>query len=333
MNRDLHVVLGATGGVGAALVTELAAQGHAVRAVSRSGRAPIQGVVTLDADITDPAALATATAGATVVYHAAQPPYTRWPDQFPAMTRAIAGAAAAADAKLVMADNLYSYGAVPGGYGPESPSGPMTESTPSRASGPKGLVRERMAQDLLARHRAGAVRVTIGRLGDYFGPGGTASLVGADLFAGAVAGNAASWPGPNGDLHSFSFLPDAARALVTLGTEDRADGQIWHLPHADAITPAAFIALVQDTAGARRRIRRIPAAALSLVGLVNPMVKELGELRYQLDRPFVIDHSHFDRTFGGRATPHAQAIAATLAAFAPDTDTNPCSPVLEGNRS
>lgn len=201
------------------------------------------------------------------------------------MTRAIADAAAAADAKMVMADNLYSYGAVPGGYGPESPSGPMTESTPSRATGPKGRVRARMAQDLLAMHRAGAVRVTIGRLGDYFGPGGTSSLVGADLFAGVLAGKAAIWPGPSGHLHSFSFLPDAARALVTLGTEDRADGQIWHLPHADAITPAAFIALVQDAAGARRRVRRIPAAALALVGLVNPMVKELGELRYQLDRP------------------------------------------------
>jgi NAD(P)-dependent dehydrogenase (short-subunit alcohol dehydrogenase family) len=50
----LHVVLGGTGGVGAALVGELAARDLAVRAVSRSGRAVVEGVDAIAADVRDP---------------------------------------------------------------------------------------------------------------------------------------------------------------------------------------------------------------------------------------------------------------------------------------
>jgi hypothetical protein len=46
---------------------------------------------------------------------------------------------------------------------------------------------------------------------------------------------------------------------------------------------------------------------------VNPALRELGETWYQRDRPFVIDASKFQRTFGPLVpTPHRQAVAATL---------------------
>ena len=45
--------------------------------------------------------------GASVVYHAANPPYQRWLAEFPAMNAAIIDAVADAGAKLVFADNLY----------------------------------------------------------------------------------------------------------------------------------------------------------------------------------------------------------------------------------
>jgi uncharacterized protein YbjT (DUF2867 family) len=62
----LHVVFGATGAIGGAVVTELLHTGRTVRAVSRSGRAP-DGAQGLAADASDRAQAARAAAGAAVI--------------------------------------------------------------------------------------------------------------------------------------------------------------------------------------------------------------------------------------------------------------------------
>jgi len=155
MNGDeLHVVLGASGGTGSAIVRELIFRGHRVRAVSRGGGAP-DGAEGMKADVSTREGARAAVQGASVVYHAAQPPYTRWPEEFPPMTDAILDGAASAGAKLVFADNLYM-------YGPGNPQ-PITEETPQRATGRKGRTRILMAERLLEAHRSGSVRVAIGR--------------------------------------------------------------------------------------------------------------------------------------------------------------------------
>ncbi|HXV94245.1 MAG TPA: NAD-dependent epimerase/dehydratase family protein [Pseudonocardia sp.] len=320
MTQDLHVVLGATGGVGAALTRELVDRGLLCRAVSRSGGGGVPGAEPFAADLTGPDALRAAVSGAAVVYHAAQPAYTRWAAEFPAMTRTVVDAAAAAGAKLVMVDNLYMYGAVPGGHGPGTAAGPLTERTPHRARGAKGRVRAAMAAELLDAHAAGRLRVTIGRLADYYGPGGVTSAVGAELFEGALAGRTATWFGSADHLHTFIHLPDAAHALVTLGTEAAADGRAWHLPSAPPLTPREFVGLVQRAAGAPERMRVVPAWAVRAAGIVNPMARELAELAYQVRAPFVVDHSAFDAQFGSASTqaptPHETAVERTVAWFA-----------------
>ena len=93
MNDELHVVLGASGGTGSALVEELIRRGHRVRAVSRGGGAP-EGAEGMKADVSTPDGATAATAGAAVVYHAAQPAYTKWAEKFPAMTDNVIGGAA-----------------------------------------------------------------------------------------------------------------------------------------------------------------------------------------------------------------------------------------------
>src|SRR6516162_7690418 len=95
-DESLHVVFGATGAIGGAVVGALVRAGRSVRAVSRSGRAPEE-VQSVAADAADPAQAAAAAAGASVVYHCASPPYTKWPELFPALTRSILGAAESAD--------------------------------------------------------------------------------------------------------------------------------------------------------------------------------------------------------------------------------------------
>jgi nucleoside-diphosphate-sugar epimerase len=75
-----HVVLGAAGGTGSAVVRELAARGLRVRAVTRRGAADApDGVEQLAADVGTAEGARQASEGAAVVYHCAQPPYTKRP--------------------------------------------------------------------------------------------------------------------------------------------------------------------------------------------------------------------------------------------------------------
>jgi nucleoside-diphosphate-sugar epimerase len=302
---ELHVVLGAGGGVGGALVEELVAQGRQVRAVSRSG-GPRAGAETRAADVGTPDGAATAVEGASVVYHAAQSPYTDW-SPFPAMTRTIAEAAGAAGAKLVLADNLYMYGPV---------DGPLREDSPMRPTSTKGQIRLEMAEQLLSMHRAGTVRVTLGRASDYYGPGGTNSSLGEQLFGPAVRGKKVRWLGDPDVPHTEHYLGDIARGLIVLGTRDEADGEVWHLPAAPATTGRAFVELISRAAGHPVAFTPTSRGMVRLAGVFVPVVRAIHEVMYQWEAPFTIDASRFQATFGPFATtPHEEAVAATVAWF------------------
>jgi nucleoside-diphosphate-sugar epimerase len=308
---DLHVVLGASGGIGGAVVRELARRGHRVRAVNRAGDADApEGVERLAANVSDPAGARAATAGAAVVYHCAQPPYTDWPARFPPLTAAVTDGAAAAGAKLVMADNLYL-------YGPHD--GPLTEDLPAVATGRKGRVRAEMAEGLLAAHRQGRVRVAIGRASDYYGPGGLLSVTGERLFRAALAGKTVRWVGRLDQPHSLSYLEDVAAGLATLGEREEADGQVWHLPAAEPLTGRQFLQLVVEASGGRSRIATNSAAMTRLAGVFVPFIREVGEQLYEFQAPYVLDWSKFQRAFGPfTPTPHPEAVARTVAWFRGD---------------
>jgi nucleoside-diphosphate-sugar epimerase len=301
------VVLGSGGGTGRAIVDELVRQGRRVRAVSRSGRVAglAPSVEQIAADLYDVASATEAVAGASVVYHAAQPPYAEWVGNFERLNASVASAAGAAGARLVFTDNLYMYG--PGGS-------PMTEATPQRATDRKGAQRIRLAADLLARHDRGEVEVAIGRSSDYFGPHGVNTGVGERAFGALLSGKAAAGVGSIDQPHSFSYLPDLARAMVVLGDRDEAAGRAWHLPVTEPITVRALVERAAGLAGVPPKVRVDGPLALRLAGLFVPMAREVGVVLYQWTEPFISDWSAFEAAFGPfKRTPLDEALAATVA--------------------
>ncbi|SDE31599.1 NAD-dependent epimerase/dehydratase family protein [Glycomyces harbinensis] len=302
-HADLHVVLGATGAIGKAVAAELAARGHAVRAVSRTASGP----GTVRADITTAEGAARACEGAAVVYQCAQPPYAEWANEFVGLTDTVLSGVERAGARLVAADNLYMYGPV---------EGPLHEELPYAARFPKGRARAAVAEMILAAHKEGRVRATLGRASDYFGPGGLNTVLGAAIFGAAARGKTARWCGELDEPHTVAYLPDVAAALVTLGEDPKADGHAWHLPAGPALTGGEFLDLVWKAAGGKPRSAGLSRGTQRLIGLFNPVVKELGETWYQRDRPWVVDDTAFRASFGALATtPHEEAVAATLAWF------------------
>ena len=164
-------------------------------------------------------------------------------------------------AKLVFADNLYVYG---------PPDGPMTEETPQRAQGKKGRIRIEMAAAILRAHAEGRLRCTIGRSSDYYGPAGTGTTAGDNLMKPALRGKRARWLGSLDQPHTLNYLEDMARALVTLGERDEADGQVWHLPAAEPLTGRQFLTLVYEAAGHPPKAGVASRPMIRLVGRVQP---------------------------------------------------------------
>jgi nucleoside-diphosphate-sugar epimerase len=111
---------------------------------------------------------------------------------------------------------------------------------------------------------------------------------------------------------TYSYVPDIAAGLATLGMDARAAGQVWHLPGPQTVTTRALLDLVAGEAGHPVAIRSVPRLAVRALGLINPMMRELAEMAYEFDEPFILDTTRFQTTFGPAGTRLATAIAATV---------------------
>jgi nucleoside-diphosphate-sugar epimerase len=302
---ELHVVFG-TGPLGLAVMRELRRRGKHVRMINRSSRIRFEKDLQTEVggiDAADPAQTREACEGAVVVYHCIGLPYPRW-TEFPSIAAGIAEGTASAGAKLVYADNLYAYGAV---------SRPMTEDLPLNATTKKGRIRAGIAQSLVSAHNAGKVRVAIGRGSDFFGPFATdAAMMGSRVFGRALAGKSAQAIGDPDRLHTYTFIDDFGKALVTLGERDEALGKAWHVPSAPAITTRRIVERVYGEFGQRTKLSTAPRVAIALLGQFDENVRELREMLYQFERDFVMDSSRFESTFGAQPAPLDESIRQTL---------------------
>ena len=306
-NNEYHVIFG-TGPVGIAIMDELMAKGKQVRMVNRSGNADVPGGVQVTAgDASNPEVTKELCKDAAVVYQCTNPPYTKWLELFPALQAGVLEGAASAGAKLIVMDNLYMYGSTGGK--------PMTEDMPYSATTRKGKLRAKMADDLMAAHKAGKVQVAIGRASDYFGPRGLVSAMGERVFYPALAGKGAQIMG-NPDLpHTQSYIPDIGKGLVILGEREEALGQVWHLPSPKPVTQREFLEIVYKEAGHPLKMQVMPKLMLNALSLFVPILREVKEMLYEFEEPFVMDHSKFDQAFGNIATPLEEAIATTVEWF------------------
>ncbi len=295
-----------TGPLGLAVMRELRSHGKRVRMVNRSSRVRFEKDLQTEVggiDAADPAQAREACEGAAVIYHCVGLPYTRW-TEFPPIAAGIVEGAASAGAKLVYADNLYAYGAV---------DRPMTEDLPLNAATKKGRIRAGIAQSLMSAHNSGKVRVAIGRGSDFFGPFATdAAMMGSRVFGRALAGKSAQAIGNPDWLHTYTFIDDFGKALVTLGRRDDALGNAWHVPSTPAITTRSFVEKIYDELGKRTKLSAAPRFAIALLGRFDENVRELREMLYQFERDFVMDSGRFESTFGARPTPLDESIRQTL---------------------
>ncbi len=298
----LHVVIGARGGAGFALVQELASQGRRVRGVTRTGRLDELDVETAAGDALDRTSLLAACQGASIIYHCANVPYPEWLAKLPLMMSNVIQVAGQTNAPLVYADNLYAYG---------KSEAPFTEETPYHPMGRKGALRAQLANTLLEAHRRGSVRAVIGRASDFFGSRAN-STAGNLVMRNLIAGKKAMWIASLDAPHTFTYLPDFARGLISLAGHEEAWGQVWHVPTDVPLTGRQFLTLASEYAGVKPNLGAYSRSTMRLVALFSPLVREALEEYYQFEAPFIMDSSKFAHAFGAQVTSNEEAISRTV---------------------
>ncbi|WP_327111979.1 NAD-dependent epimerase/dehydratase family protein [Nocardia sp. NBC_01730] len=300
---SIHIVIGA-GPAGSATALLLADRGDQVRLITRRGTGPQhRRIERIAADATDSSSLSTHSAGATAIYQCAQPEYHRWPTDFPPLIQSTISTAEKTGAVLVTAGNLYGYGAV---------DAPITEQHPLRPNSTKGRTRAELWNAALTAHQAGRIHTAEVRGSDYLGAGANSAFTVMVLPA-VHAGKPALFPGDLDAPHSWTVIDDMARTLVAVADDETAWGRAWHAPTAPPLSVRALAELTADLAGAPpARVRHMPAAVLWAGGLFDSNAREMREVRYQFDQPFVLDSAAASATFGIEPTATAVAVQATL---------------------
>jgi nucleoside-diphosphate-sugar epimerase len=296
MDPDCHVLFGA-GQVGYPLAERLLAAGKRVRVAKRTaGHVPPDCEVVLG-DAADTTFCVQAARGATTIYHCMNPPYDArvWAEKVPRYMDNLIAAAAQTNARLVVLDNLYMLG---------RPQGrPLDEDTPINPCSRKGEIRARAAQRLIEAHRRGDIVATSGRASDFYGPGGSLTGLGDFFWPRALAGKTAYSPYPLDAIHTYHYIPDVAAGLAALGcAEADAFGRPWMLPCAPAGTLRDLVERLARTLGRPIKVAQLPRWILKTMAIAMPLMRELDEMLYQWDEPFVVDDRHFRERFGLGAT-------------------------------
>jgi nucleoside-diphosphate-sugar epimerase len=303
----MHTILGANGVIGRELSLALAGAGQRVRQVGRHPRCVNPPDELVVADLLDAEATRNAVAGSTVAYLVAGLKYDTdvWREQWPrVMTHAI-DACRHAGCRLVFFDNVYAYGRV---------DGAMTEQTPFNPCSRKGELRARIATRLLDTMRDGTLQAMIVRAADFYGPGALQSFPHATVFERLRKGKAPQWVGNPSAVHSFTYTPDAGRAVAVLGRAADAYGQTWHLPtSSEPSTGEGFVRLACELADQPYRLQTMPRWMLRALGLFVPVLRENDEMMYQFEHDYRFDSRKLQAAFGLAPTSYRQGIAETLA--------------------
>ncbi len=230
-----------------------------------------------------------------------------WRKSWPVAMGNFIAACETTGARAVFIDNLYM-------YGPQT--APLVETTPLTDFGVKPAVRAEATRMWMESSAAGRARIAALRGPDFYGPGVGLSYLG-DLSIGAMAeGRAATVIGSPDMPHDYAYVPDIARAAVSLlEAPDSAFGQAWHVPCAPIRTMRQILQMAADTLGRPLRLRVVPEFLLGAMGLFAPIVRERKEMGFTFDRPYRVNADKFARAFWSDPTPFEEGVAKTAAAF------------------
>ncbi len=299
----MQTILGSGGGIGMPLAKELTKYTSQIRLVSRNPKKVNESDELFPLDVNDLIRIDQAIVGSEVVYVTIGFPYQLkiWKEIWPAFMQTVIDSCKKHNAKLVFVDNVYMYAksAIPN----------MTEDSPILPPSKKGEIRKQLHEMIMNEVEKKNINALIARSADFYGPNNKNSALSIMVLENLIKGKKAQAMGDLNKIHTYTFTPDAAKATAILGNTADAYNQVWHLPTTnESLSNLNWIELIANELGVEPKIQNVPAWMIRILGLFIPLMRELPEMNYQLDRDYVFNSSKFEERFGISATAPKEGI-------------------------
>ncbi len=310
--KRTFALFGATGAIGHSVAQTFRNAQLRYRAVGRNAESlkksfsddPYAEIRTWNPD--DPASVAAAAEGIDTLIYAVGVPYHQFYLHPKLIKQTIDGAVAAGVKRIVLIATLYPFGRA------QAPT--INEEHPREPHTRKGRWRKEQEDLVMAAHHAGKIEATILRLPDFYGPGVELSFL-HGIFSGIATGKAAQMVGPIDLPHEYVFVPDVGPVVLQLAQHPAAYGRAWNLGGVGTIVPRDFAKRAFAIAGQKPKLLVANKLILRVMGLFNPMFRELVEMNYLITDPLIVDDTALRQLLGGiKKTSYDDGMRQCLAA-------------------
>ena len=301
--------------MGQSVAAALRKAGRPYRVVGRSrapltesfGGDPLAEIATWNPD--DAESVRAATRGASTIVYLVGVNYWQFELHPQLMAKTLAGAVAEGVEHLLLIGTVYPYG--------RPRTDRVREDHPREPHTFKGRMRKAQEDLLLEAQAAGRIKGAVLRLPDFYGPAVDKSFL-HGAFVAATRGGAANLIGPLDTPHEFVFVPDVGPVVARLVETPAVWGHVWHLAGAGVTSQQAMLDEIARHAGRPVKARVAGKWMLRVLGLFNPLLREMVEMHYLLTEPVIMDDSALSALIGPIAkTPYPEGIRQTLAAMRP----------------
>ncbi|UOQ83513.1 SDR family oxidoreductase [Gracilibacillus salinarum] len=290
------IVLGATGGTGQVIVSELLDRGIEVIAFGRSQSKLNTLMAEHDhnprltyklGDIFDYQTIIKAAEDAEVIFQCANVKYQEMKDKLLLLGESVMKAANTLGKKIVIVDGIYV-------YGHQVAKG--DESHPHQPHTKKGRIRVEFEQ-LIFSPKWNRAKALIVRLPDYYGPTSQNSYLQPTL-EGMAANKISIFIGNLKTPREYVYLPDAARMIVNIAVEDDSYGENWNIPGTALISGNEIIKIARQVTGSRKPIIPLTKSAIRFIGLFDVFMREIVEIMYLTKEGFILSGEKYEKRIG-----------------------------------
>ena len=303
----MQTILGAGGAVGIELAKELKKYTNKIRLVARNPKKVNDDDELFLANLLDKKSINDAVEGSDIVYLTAGLEYNIkiWRRDWPVIMRNVIDACIAHNAKLVFFDNVYM-------YAPEEIPH-MTEESPIAPATEKGKVRAELIKMIFDAIEKRKLTAMVTRSADFYGKNVKTGFLNIGVIDNFKKNKKAFWQSDANKIHSFTYVPDAAKAVALLGNTPDAYNQVWHLPtSSQKWTGKEFVNYIAKQMHVKPRYYILSKLMISLFGIFSSTLRELKEMQYQNDRDYFFDSSKFERKFVLQPTTYEKGIADSI---------------------
>lgn len=304
----MQTILGSGGAIGNELAKALTRYTKDIRLVSRHPVKVNETDTVFPADLTEAEAVKEAVRNSEVVYLTAGVPYDlkTWRKDWPVIMRNVIDACLEHKSRLVFFDNIYLYDG--------SKLNPILETQPVNPPSEKGKIRAELIRMIQDARKEKGLTALVARCADFYGPGLTqGDILAQTVITPLIKGKTANWLISDRFKHSFTYTPDAGKAVALLGNTPESFGQAWHLPTAkNPPTGKEWVEMIARELGVKPKYRKVSKGMVSVIGLFNPTMREVREMLYQYDRDYVFNSDKFEAAFSFRPTDYETGVKEVL---------------------